>query len=257
MAEPGFIAFELDLMGAVMGQIIPTLDALSSAPLTVENASGLPEAQGVYLLLHGGEIRYVGKTDAEAGLRTRIARHARKFEQRRNVQPHDVCFKAAQILVLTAMDIESKVIAHYGSEWNGSGFGSNDPGRERETTNKPEQGFDAQFPIDIDIPLEILKPGTMSVHQALILLKAALPYTLRYEVRLPAGRTKAGSHDYRLNPHPDMVAAQLAVSAPSMTVRETMRLIVSALPQGWQATYFVSHVILYKEDRTYLHGVPV
>jgi len=241
-------------MGAVMGQIIPALDAMSSAPLTLANAMELPEAQGVYLLIHDDQIRYVGKTDAEAGLRTRIARHARKFEQRRNVRPEDVCFKAAQILVLTAMDIESKVIAHYRAEWNGSGFGSNDPGRERETTNKPEQGFDAQFPIDIDIPLEILTPRTMSVHEALIALKNALPYTLRYEVQLPPGRTKVGSQDYRTNPHPDMPAAQVTVPAGPMTVRDTLRLILAALPQGWQATYFVSHVILYKENRSYLHG---
>lgn len=253
----GFIAFELDLMRAVMTQIIPALDAMSSAPLTLANAVELPEAQGVYLLIYDGQIRYVGKTDAEAGLRTRMGRHARKFEQRRNVRPEDVCFKAAQILVLTAMDIESKVIAHYGSEWNGSGFGSNDPGRERETTNKPEQGFDARFPIDIDIPLEILQRGPMCIHEALIALKDALPYTLRYEVQLPPGRTKVGSHDYRVNPHPDMVAAQLTVPAGPMTVRETMRLIVAALPQGWQATYFVSHVILYKENRAYLHGTQI
>ena len=34
-------------------------------------------------------------------------------------------------------------------------------------------------------------------------------------------------------------------------------MILSALPQGWQATYFPSHVILYKEDEDYVHGVRV
>ena len=51
----GFIAFELDLMGAVMNQLIPTLDATGSAPLTLDNAQALPDAQGVYLLIHDGE----------------------------------------------------------------------------------------------------------------------------------------------------------------------------------------------------------
>jgi len=253
----GFIAFELDLMGAVMNQLIPTLDAMGSAPLTLDYAQALPDAQGVYLLIHDGEIRYVGKTDAEAGLRTRLARHARKFEQRRNVRPEDVQFKATQILVLTAMDIESRVIAHYGSEWNGSGFGSNDPGRERETTNKPEQGFDARFPIDIDTPLDVLTPGQTTVHGALMELKDALPYTLRYEVSLPPPRTKVGGHDYRLNPHPDMPASPLTIPPGPISVRTAMQLIVAALPAGWQATYFVSHVILYKENRQYAHGVPI
>lgn len=253
----GYIAFELDLMSAVMSQLIPSLDSMKSTSLTLENAESLPDAQGVYLLIHDREVRYVGKTDAEAGLRTRLARHARKFEQRRNVRPEDVQFKAAQILVLTAMDIESKVIAHYRSEWNGSGFGSNDPGRERETTNKPEQGFDARFPIEIDIPLEVLTPGTATVHEALMALKESLPYTLRYEVSLPPPRTKVGGHDYRLNPHPDMIISEVTIPPGPISVRTAMQLIVAALPTGWQATYFVSHLILYKEHRKYTHGVPV
>jgi len=249
----GFIAFELDLMGAVMNQLVPTLDAMESAPLSMANAQSLPDAQGVYLLIYDREVRYVGKTDAEAGLRTRLARHARKFEQRRNVRPEDVSFKAAQILVLTAMDIETKVISHYGSEWNGSGFGSNDPGRNRELTDKPEQGFDARFPIDIDMPLEIIPPGETTVHNALIALKIALPYTLRYEIE-PGAR---GSHAFRLSPHPDMPAANLQLPVGPISVRDAMRLIVTALPAGWQATYFVSHLILYKEDQQYTHGTRI
>lgn len=253
----GFIAFELDLMGAVMHQLIPTLDQTESAPLTLANTQALPDKQGVYLLIHDDEICYVGKTDADAGLRTRLMRHVRKFEQRHNVKPSDVNYKAAQILVLTAMDVETKVIQHYRAEWNGSGFGSNDPGRNRETTNKPEQGFDTRFPVDIDVPVQILKPGTMTVHEALIALKEGLPYTLRYEVTLPPPRTKVGSHDYRLNPHSDMQASQVLIPPGSLTVRGAMKLIVSAMPRGWQATYFVSHIILYKENRTYLHGTVI
>lgn len=244
-------------MGAVMNQLIPTLDDMGSAPLTLDNAQALPDAQVVYLLIHDGEVRYVGKTDAEAGLRTRLARHARKFEQRRNVRPEDVQFKAARILVLTAMDIESRLIAHYGSEWNGSGFGSNDPGRECETTNKPEQGFDARFPIDIDTPLSLLVTGQTTVHVALMALTDVLPYTLRYEVSLSPQRTKVGGHDYRLNPHPDMPASQLEIPPGPISVRRAIQLIVAALPAGWQATYLVSHVILYKEDRQYAHGVQI
>lgn len=252
MAE-GFIAFELDLMSAVMGQLIPQLDAMRAAPLTAANAQALPDAQGVYLLIHDEEVRYVGKTDAEAGLRTRIARHARKFEQRRNVRPEDVGFKAAQILVLTAMDIETRVIRHYNTAWNGSGFGSNDPGRNRELTDKPEQGFDARFPIDIDIPLDILQPGAMTAHEALVALKTALPYTLRFELE-PDAR---GSHAFRTRPHPDLPAARIEVPPRPITVREAMRMIVAALPGGWQATYFVSHVILYRNNPPYPHGTVI
>lgn len=95
---PGFVAFELDLMKAVMDQLVPSLDALAGAPLTLSNAADLPDGQGVYLLIYDGQVRYVGKTDAEAGLRTRMVRHVRKFEQRSNIKPDDVAFKAAQVL---------------------------------------------------------------------------------------------------------------------------------------------------------------
>ncbi|HUZ92185.1 MAG TPA: GIY-YIG nuclease family protein [Methylocella sp.] len=247
----GFIAFELDLMKAVMDQLVPSLDTLHGAPLTPENAGALPDAQGVYLLLHEGKVQYVGKTDAEAGLRTRITRHARKFEHRRNIKPSDVMFKTAQVLVLTAMDVESRLIAHYDAEWNGSGFGSNDPGCERETTNKPEQGFDARFPIDIDLPVEALPPGDHNVHEALVALKDALPYTLRFEV---VGK---GGQAYRNRPHPDYVSNRVVVPPPPHTVRQLLKLIVATLPVGWQATEFVSHVILYKESRGYTHGTVI
>ena len=40
----GFIAFELDLMKAVMDQLVPSLDTLDGAPLTIENAIALPDA---------------------------------------------------------------------------------------------------------------------------------------------------------------------------------------------------------------------
>lgn len=249
----GFVAFELDLMEAIMGQLIPTLDAMEPAPLTLDNARDLPDAQGVYLLIHDGAVRYVGKTDAEAGLATRLARHARKFEQRRNVRPEDVGFKAAQILVLTAMDIETRVIRHYDAEWNGSGFGSNDPGRNRELTDKAEQGFDARFPIDIDIPLDVLPPGPTTAHDALVALKVALPYTLRFELE----RGAKGSHAFRTKPHPDLPAAPVTIPPGPITVRDAMRLIVAALPPGWQATYFVSHVILYRDNPHYPHGTAI
>lgn len=249
----GFIAFELDLMGAVLHQLVPQLDAMVGEPLTRAATALLPDAQGIYLLIHQGKVHYVGKTDAQAGLRTRLTRHVAKFEQRDNIVPADVEFKAAQILVLTAMDIETQLISHYRADWNGSGFGSNDPGRERETTAKPPQGFDARFPINIDQPVEILAPGPSTAHHALMQLKQALPFTLRYELE-PGAR---GSQAFRTRPHADLLETALTIPAGPITVREALRLIMVALPPGWQATYFVSHIILYKETRSYVHGTPI
>lgn len=85
------------------------------------------------------------------------------------------------------------------------------------------------------------------MHDALIALKEALPYTLRYEV------TGRHSMAYRNRPHPDY-AVKVVIPIGPHTVRQLLKLIVQALPPGWQATEFVSHVILYKESRTYAHG---
>lgn len=249
----GFLSFELDLMGALISQLLPELDAMSGEPLTDASTAQLPDTQGVYLLLHQGTVHYVGKTDAQAGLRTRLTRHVAKFEQRNNVKPSDVHFKAAQILVLTAMDIESELIKKYRAEWNGSGFGSNDPGRERETTAKPPHGLDAMFPINIDLPTTILTPGTKTVHEALMELKLGLPYTLRYEL-LPGA---TGGQAYRTKPHPDFPTAQVTIPSSPITVRQALKLVLTALPNGWQATYFASHVILYKESRSYAYGTSI
>jgi hypothetical protein len=243
LSPPGFAEFELNLIDAVLTQLVPLLDNTPGAPLTIDNARRLPEAQGIYVLLHDGEPRYIGKTDADAGLRSRLVRHARKFEQRRNIKPGDVLYKAVQVFVLTALDVESRLIAHYDTKWNGSSFGSNDPGRNRETTNKPASGFDAQFPIDIDIAGEFLPAGKQTVWNALVTLKRALPYTLRFQT--VGGRNR---------PHPDYESAEVDVPVGPLAVRKLIELIVQTLPTGWQATEFVSHIILYKENAAYLHG---
>lgn len=251
MEIPGFVAFELDLVKAVLTQLIPRLDAIQPAPLISERTSQLPDAQGIYLLLHRDAVRYVGKTDSDAGLRLRLSRHVNKFEHRNGIKPSDVEFKAVQILVLTAMDIEAKLIKHFKPEWNGSGFGSNDPGRERETTNKPASGFDSQFPIDIDrdVRNRFDPVGEMTVSDLLWRLKDALPYDFRYETA-----RGGGGRAYKTNPHPDTTSSIVDVPKGIITARRLLQLAVGALPQGWQATAFVSHVILYKEAREYKHG---
>jgi hypothetical protein len=253
-SSPGYIEFELDLIGAIVTQLPPCISSMTAAPLTLANARALPNAQGVYQLIHDGIVKYVGKTDADAGLRARLSGHVQKFMHRDNIAPASVFFKAIHILVLTAMDIETELIREYRNpEWNGSGFGSNDPGRNREETDKPVYGFDSQFPINIDLPLDFVSAGTGSVHALLILLKENLPYVLRYQTTTTT-RTGFG---YKTHPHSDYVATLVTVPDPPITARQLLRLIVAALPHGWQATVFPSHVILYRETMSYAHGVVI
>jgi hypothetical protein len=246
----GYVEFEFDLPGALLTQVVHQFARMKDEQLTLSNISQIaPNAQGVYQLFHESDLVYIGKSDAEAGLHTRLARHAQKIVDRIGLEPSKITFKAIRIAVFAAMDLETQLISHYGRPaWNSSGFGSNDPGRNREQTNKDPIGFDGLYPIDIDIPLAFIAPGTHQISDLLVLLKDNLPYTFRYEV---AGRPTGQS--YRTNPHADYLTTVI-VPNQHMTMREVMRLILSALPHGWQATGFVSHVILYKETRAYAHG---
>ncbi|WP_031410495.1 GIY-YIG nuclease family protein [Thiomonas sp. FB-Cd] len=250
----GFAEFEFDLPRALKAELIGLLDGMETGPLQQDVTSEVPEAQGVYQLFYGNTLVYVGKTDAEAGLRTRLSRHARKILHRPTLTGA-VSFKAVRIMVFTAMDLETQLIKHYretangAAAWNGSGFGSNDPGRQRETTNKSPEGFDAQHPINIDLPAQLIPPGTKTAAAALAELKVALPYTLRYEtLRNAQGRAQRGQ------PHADLLTANVTIPEGSQTVRGLMRIIRTALGTEWQATAFVSHVILYKEQHSYQYG---
>lgn len=251
----GFEEFEFDLPRALKAELISLLDGMETGSLQSHVTAEVPEAQGVYQLFYENALVYIGKTDAEAGLRTRLSRHARKIMHRPTLTGA-VRFKAVRIMVFTAMDLETELIRHYrglnngAASWNGSGFGSNDPGRERETTNRRPEGFDDQHPIDVDLPGEYLEPGTVSVADALAALKAVLPYTLRYEtLRDERGRAR------RAKPHADLIAARVTIPPPPQTVRGLMQTIQGALGPDWQVTGFVSHVILYKESRSYQYGM--
>jgi hypothetical protein len=250
----GFKEFEFDLPRALKAELIGLLNGMETGLLQPDVTAAVPEAQGVYQLFYGGALVYVGKTDAEAGLRTRLTRHARKILHRPTLTGA-VRFKAVRIMVFTAMDLETQLIKHYralndgAAAWNGSGFGSNDPGRERETTNRQPEGFDDQHPINIDLPGEYLAPRTVSVAMALADLKSVLPYTLRYEtLRNKRGRAQRGQ------PHADLLAANVTIPPGPQTVRGLMQTIRDALGADWQATAFASHIILYKETRPYQYG---
>lgn len=246
---PGYVDFEFDLPGALLSRLVQVLDGLDDATLSPEFLVNIPEAQGVYQLFLDHDLVYIGKTDAEAGLRRRLERHHHKIQHRHGLDPSRVSFKAVRIYVFTAVDLETQLINHYGGyaavRWNGSGFGSNDPGRERDTTTYKADHFDAQFPIDIDRPLSLELPASGSASAMFTALKTALPYVFRYQGAGPQSR----------RPHPDLETTTVSIStARPLTARRVIEEVVRQLPAGWQAVRLPSHVILYKEDRAYPHG---
>ncbi|MBB3268555.1 hypothetical protein FHW79_006230 [Azospirillum sp. OGB3] len=241
---PGYSEFEFDLPSALLRNLVTILDAMRPAPLHAGHVKPVPEEQGIYQLFLDDTLVYVGKTDAEAGLNKRLTRHSLKIQHRCNLDPRRVSFKAARIFVFTAVDLETDLIRHYGGTkglaWNGSGFGSNDPGRERDTTNNKPENFDYQYPIDIDRSVQIHASPSDSVADYLARLRDQLPYTLRAE-RAGAGRRA----------HADLVATPMPPTARELTVRQALVAATTALPPGWQATKLLGYVILYNETKTY------
>lgn len=238
MAISGYTEFEFDLPEALLSHLVAVLDSLAPAPLTRDNLTNVPEAQGVYQLLLDGRIVYIGKTDAEAGLRRRLERHAAKIRHRQNLEPSLVSFKAVRIFVFTALDLESQLIKHYtGSRkpaWNNRGFGSNDPGQRRDQTRIKDTNFDALYPIDIDRPLDRDFRTMRTAGEVVSELKRTLPYTFRFETQ---GR----------KPAEELVLTEVTIVGETPTAREILTSTVRQLPPGWQATAFLNQVILYKE----------
>lgn len=244
----GYCEFEFDLPEALLARLISIIDLVDSAPLIKEATNQVPDEQGVYQLLLDGRPVYVGKTDNEAGLRSRLTRHSTKILHRVGLAPSRVSFKSVRIFVFTAVDLETDLIKHYGKNsgglaWNGSGFGSNDPGRERDTTKNKPENFDFQYPIDIDRVLEVDLPEDVSAADCLRILRGALPYTLRAQ-RIGSSRKF----------HPDIEASRLVGLKSPFTAREAIEKITNSLPSGWQATKLLGYVILYKEVAEYPEG---
>lgn len=235
-----YCEFEFDLPGALLVRLVEVLDGLDRAPLTQMGLEGVPDAQGVYQLFLDGKLVYIGKTDAEAGLRKRLERHTRKILHRINLSPERVEYKAVRIYVFTAIDLETQLIKHYagegGTAWNNSGFGANDPGRRRDRTRIKDSNFDAQFPIDLDRALDISFADCETAAQALLRLKLAVPYTVRFE---NSGRSR--------QPHSDFVSSRVSLASIRPTAREVLTSVVSSLPAGWQVTALRSHIVLYRE----------
>lgn len=251
----GYGEFELDIPRVMRDQLPAFFAALPAEPLSPEAVARVPEgAQGAYLLYLDGALVYVGKTDAQAGFRERLIRHARSVQHRRGLDPDRITFKAARIFVFSTFDLETMLIEEFtrleGTRpaWNFSGFGSNDPGRNRED-QKPAP-FDGEFPIDIDREVTLLAPGTYDVLEAIMALKAGLPYLLRYESDGTGGSAWRGGHR-------DMMFRTITVPEGPVSVRLLFTLILAALPPGWQVTVLPSRVILYRETRDYRAQIEV
>jgi len=234
-----FAHFDLDLVSALAEQLVEAFAKLDDGALTMEHIAQVPAERGVYQLFRNSQLVYVGKAE---NLRSRLTQHRRKITGRHNIDVSEISFKCLTVPKnWTPLAHEETLIKHYKTkqgicEWNGNGFGPHDPGRERDTTNKPPEGFDSQFPIREEWPCRTIKGGVWNAGELLVEMKEQLPYLLRYDTK-----------------HDDYKKMNVHVPKAGMAAIELMRLITATLP-GWQSTLFPSHMILYKEKRVYPQG---
>lgn len=245
-----FEDLEFDLPSALRKQLTELFGQMTPGSLDDATVGGVPEAQGVYQLFFNNELVYVGKTDADAGLRLRLLRHAKKIRSRLNLDHRLVTFKAVRVYVFTAMDLEDLLIKHYKASgsalsWNLSGFGSNDPGRKRDKSEVKQTHFDRLYPIDLDLRASIVQPvNDCSVAEVLRQLKEQLAYTIRFQNM--GGRSK--------KPHADLASTPIALRAEEDSVRSILQQAKRALGDDWQITALPGYVIIYKEREHYPEG---
>jgi len=244
---PSHSHFEIDIIHALSSQLVAAFSHLDVGRLTEDELASLPKGQGVYQLYHQGSLAYVGKADS---LKKRLSEHGHKISGRHNIDIADMGFKCLFVHPnWTTLAPENSLIKHYRKAgegqcaWNGNGFGPHDPGRERETTNKPPDGFDAQYPIRQYWTCDWIKAGDWNAMELLKAIKSDLPYLLRYQT----------ARQQSQEAHPDYKDLTITVPEDDMSAVELLRAVAEALP-GWQATAFPSHMILYKEHRAYTHG---
>jgi hypothetical protein len=245
----GYAEFELDIPKVMRTELPKYFDALAAESLIEANIAKIPQnAQGAYMLFLNDALVYVGKTDAQAGFRSRLSRHFHNIQHRKYLNPGDVGFKAIRIFVFSNFDLETMLIEEAGKKlgrpaWNFSGFGSNDPGRNRE--NQEPAKFDTDYPVDIDRSIDFIEPGTHKLLDVIFRLKDGLPYLFRYDT---------GGRNYRSG-HPEMEIGDVIIPIGNITTRSVINAIVANLSPNWQVTVLPNRIILYKENITYAQQI--
>jgi hypothetical protein len=219
-----------------------------SRPLIQSIISEIEAEQGVYQLYLDNRLMYAGKADDS--LPKRLEEHRWNLSGRKNVDLGKLGFKGLIIHRNWATSVhESILIRHFRDqgmcEWNLTGLGNHDPGRNREDTVTPEEHFDTMYPIKNDLVPDGVPVMEWNALDLLLQMKSALPFIFRYE----ANHYRSGSSKYN--------DIKVAVPIAGMNVAELLDLIVNTFPNGWQATFFPGRVVLYEENRDYTHATKV
>jgi hypothetical protein len=232
--------FTFDLTGALAEQLDAALPTLTPAPLSITRLEGVDPIPGIYQLYLSDELVYVGKADRN--LRGRLTDHHRKLIGRLNIDIADLTFTGLYLEgTWIPVGPEQMLIKRREEQgvrplWNFNGFGINDPGKERDTTNFGSEHFDVLYPANLDFVVSSVSQGTYLASELLPLVKRELPYVFRYENQWAK--------------HPDYLTSHVRLEN-SPTAAEVFEALTIALPPGWQITALPGYVIMYKNVRDY------
>ena len=221
--------FTLSITRALGDQLAAALDTLTPAALDLEHLHQVEKRAGVYQLYLRDEFVYVGKADKD--LRGRLTQHYKKLRGRQNVPMAEVGFSCLYVNEdFSALAPERLLIDHYraqgGVPWNTNGFGSKDPGKNRDQTRIEMDHFDYLFPINLDLGLSGLPDGEMPLGKFMAAVKKELPFLFRY--------ANGGS-----------AISEPVQSQPEMTAHDAFTLIARALPDPWQVVALPGYVVAY------------
>ncbi len=239
--------FEFDITTPLFEQISRAFDTLSPVDLSAENLATVLERPGVYGLHHGRELVYVGKANNDA--RGRLRKYQRQLQGRIGITPAEVQFRCLHLAhTWDPFQPEAHMISRHKPSWNYTGFGPNDPGRERDRTNLKDTHWHVRFPLDPDYVCADVVSGQYDVLELLRAVAKSAPYWVRFQGNRE-GRNDKGRAEYEAA-HKDFGAARVVtVPADNMTARELLLLAIKAFPNpsSWQLTQLPSHLLLYRE----------
>lgn len=236
-----FDMFQLSITRALRDQLMEHFEDLQPVSLSERFISELGPGGGVYQLFCEGALVYVGKSDYD--LADRLRTHRKKLASRwaagrTHALIKDITFKCLYVKEdLSAVAPENALInsLREGSRskgagavvWNVNGFGSKDPGKERDTTKYENWHFDIKYPImlggSIDLDASHLSPAALAKS-----LKKIVPYNFRFGAMPSSGTVSGGG---RLK-----------------TDVEAYRVLAQALPEKWSVVALPGYVISYPKD---------
>ncbi|MBT9161156.1 MAG: hypothetical protein DDT26_02457 [Dehalococcoidia bacterium] len=235
--------YSFHFLDTISAQLHAQLEAMEQTELTEHTLTALAAfqhennaAQGVYVLHHLGVPVYVGKA---SNMKYRLKKHLKKISGRKNISVRDTTYKAllldksmstaANETILLGLFQES----HAGM-WNNGGFGPNDPGKERDTTEPGD--FDRAHPIQ-ERWLITLRESQATIGEVLASMKKQLPYVFRYQ------SLSAMERSIPIDPSTSPADADALFEA-----------CVRKLGVGWKGAILSYGMVLYRNSKSYPFG---